>query len=216
MDEQQWDAFGEVRVIAPSRKSTRIFLIVFASLTLAGGLITLATAATGVRTMPGIRLLVIGLTLFLMGILLFTILWLWSVNARLLIGRGAVGYRNVFRRSRYWSQSQIGRVVEMAISFGWWTSSPQRGIYIFGRDGRKLVVLTPRMWPARDLRDFIEATGAPVDRRDAPVSIKAINREFPKAFGWVAQHNLATSCLIVLVTVVLLVGYMLVSAAFHH
>jgi hypothetical protein len=216
MDEQQWDAFGEVRVIAPRRKSTRIFLIVFASLTVIGGLITLATAAAGVRTMPGIRLVAIGLTLFLMSILVFGILWLWSVNARLLIGRGAVGYRNVFRRSRYWSRGQIGRVVEMAISYGWWTSSPQRGIYIFGIDGRQLVVITPRMWHANDLRDFIEATGVPIDRRGAPVSIKVVKREFPKAFGWVAQHNLAAGCLIALVTVVLVVGYLLVSAAFHH
>ena len=216
MDEQQWDAFGPVRVVAPSRKSIRFFLIVFASLTFAGGLITLATAATGVRTMPGIRLLAIGLTLFLMGMLIFTILWLWSANARLLIGRGAVGYRNVFGRRRFWPEGEISRVVEMAISYGWWTSSPQRAIYIFGLDGRKLVVLTPRMWQANDLRDFIEATGVPIDRRDAPVSIKAVKREFPKAFGWVAKHSLAASCLIVLITVALVVGYVLVSAVFHH
>jgi hypothetical protein len=212
MAEQGLDAVGEVRVIVPTSKGTRPVLIVLGSLTGVGGLITLTTVTTGVRTFGASRVLGTGLVMLASGGLFFTILWLWSLNARLLIGQGAVGYRNIFRRSRFWSRGEVGRVVDMAISHGW-TSQAQRAIYLFGLDGRQLVVLTPRMWDARDMRDFIDGTGVQLEVRGAPVSATAIRREFPKAFGWAAQHNLIAGCITSLVAGALVVGgYALVSA----
>jgi hypothetical protein len=217
MAAEESDGVGGFRVIVPSSKATRIFLLVFGSLTIIGGLITLTLGTNGVRTIEGIRLLGTGLTMLASGALFFMILWLWSVNAALLIGQGVVGYRNIFRRREFWSPGEIGRVVEMAISYGWWTSQPQRAIYLFGLDGRQLVVLTPRMWNANDLRDFIDATGIQPEVRDAPVTAKALRREFPKGFGWVAQHNLIAGCITSLAAVALVVGgYVLVRALFSR
>ena len=73
------------------------------------------------------------------------------------------------------------------------------------------------MWNANDLRDFIDATGIQPEVRDAPVTAKALRREFPKGFGWVAQHNLIAGCITSLAAVALVVGgYVLVRALFSR
>ena len=106
MAAEESDGVGGFRVIVPSSKATRIFLLVFGSLTIIGGLITLTLGTNGVRTIEGIRLLGTGLTMLASGALFFMILWLWSVNAALLIGQGVVGYRNIFRRREFWSPAR--------------------------------------------------------------------------------------------------------------
>lgn len=215
MTEQRWDSAEEFRVIAPSTKTTRTLLIVLAFLTAVGGLITFTFFANGVRTTRAIQFLGTGLVMLAAGFLFVMILWLWSANARLLIGRSAVGYRSIFRRSRFWSQGEIAHIVDMAIDHGW-TSRPQRGFYFLGLDGTQLFVLTPRAWHANDLKDFIEATGVHVDYREAPVKAKAVRREFPKAFGWGAEHVvLATSITMVAAVGLVVAGYVVVSAWLH-
>jgi hypothetical protein len=201
MPEQLWDAAGEFRVVAPSTKSTRIFLVVFGAMTGIGGLITLTIFPRGEWTIAGGRVLGYGLVMVIMGGLAVGFLLLWSANARLLIGRGAVGYRSSLRRTRFWSTGDIGRVVDMALDYGRMTQTGQRAIYIFGPDGKRLLALTPRMWNANDLRDFIEATGVQLDRRDAPVPIKTARREFPKGFTWGSQHMLTMGCLLTLAVI---------------
>jgi hypothetical protein len=211
MAEQHWDAAGEVRVIAPSTNSVRIFFVAFGSITVIGGLITLITVAHGVRTLAGTRALGSGLIMLVMGGLAFVTMWMWSGNARLFIGRGTVGYRNILRRSRFWSRGEIGHVLDMAVNHGW-TSQTQRGLYFLGMDGRLLLALTPRMWDAKDLNDFIDATGGRLDQRSAPVPAKAVRREFPAAFGWGFQHVLLATGLTMAVAVMLAIaGYVLLS-----
>ena len=201
MPEQIWDAAGEFRVVAPSTQSTRIFLVVFGAMTAIGGLITLTIFPRGEWTIAVSRGLAYGLVMLIMGGLAFVFLLLWSANARLLIGRGAVGYRSALRRTRFWSTGEIGRVVDMALDYGRMTQTGQRAIYCFGPDGKRLLALTPRMWNANDLRDFIEATGVQLDRRDAPVPIKAARREFPMGFTWGSQHMLTMGCLLTLAVI---------------
>jgi hypothetical protein len=215
MAEQQWDAAGDLRVIAPSTKAIRVFMLLLGFPTALGCLITVISLANGVRTLATSRGLDTGLVLLLLGGLFLLGMWLWSANVRLLIGRGTVGYRNILRRSRFWSRGEIGGIVDMAINYGR-TSQPQRGFYFFGLNGRKLFVLTPRVWHANDLRDFIDATGVEVDHRDAPVPAKAVRREFPNAFGWDTEHvTMATLITMTAAVVVVIGGYMLVSTLFH-
>src|SRR6266852_6907473 len=138
-------------------------------------------------------------------------MWLWLINVRLLIGPGAVGYRNFFGRSRFWSRAEMDRVVSMAVSYGK-SSQPLRAIYCFGIDGRRLLALNVRAWQPDDLKDFIEATGRALDVRDAPIPAKDARREFPNAFGWGAQHVMLMTSLTMLGAVLLAVaGYVLVS-----
>jgi hypothetical protein len=215
MQEHVWDAAGEFRVIAPSTKAIRTLLAVLGSFTALGALITFTTVARGAWTVPASRAFGTGLTMLLIGGLFFVFLWLWSANVRLLIGQQRVGYRNFFRRNHFWSKGEIDRAVDMAVSYGR-TSNPQRGIYFFGPDGRRELVLSSRVWHAQDLKDFVDATGLRLDYRDAPVKAKDARREFPKAFGWAAQHNFIAGCsAMVLAVGLVLGGYALLLAVFH-
>jgi hypothetical protein len=215
MQEQVLDGAGEFRVIAPSTRTTRTILAVLAFFTAVGAFMTLTTAARAGWTMAAARALGTGLTFFLLGILFFTFIWLWSANVRLLIGHGAVGYRNIFRRSDFWYLGQVDRVVDMAISYAG-TSQPQRAIYLFGLDGKRLLVLSSRAWQAQDLKDFVDATGVQLDFREAPIKAKDARREFPKAIGWAGQHVYVTTGITMVAAVGLVVGgYALLPALAH-
>ncbi len=205
-----------VRVVAPNTRTIRIIMFVFAFVTALGGFITLIFIAKGIRTLATSSGLDAGLVLVLIGGLFLMIMGLWAANVRLMIGPEAVGYRNIFRWSRFWSRGEVGRIVDMAISYRWTSQHPQRGLYFFGANGRRLFVLSPRAWRAGDLRDFIDATGVNVDYRDAPVPAQAARREFPNGFGWDSEHVMPTTLITMAAAVVLVIwGYMLVSALFH-
>lgn len=213
MQEEIEHGAGEFRLIAPSTKTTRAALVLLAFCAAFGALITLTTAARGTWSMGTARALGTGLTFFLMGGLMFIFIWLWSANVRLLIGRGSVGYRNIFRRRHIWYPGEIDRVVDMAINYGR-TSQPQRAFYLFGLDGKRLLVLSSRAWKAPDLKDFVDATGVQLDHRNTPVKAKDdARREFPRAFGWASQHVLMATGITMLAAVGLAVGgYALLSA----
>jgi hypothetical protein len=214
MAERHWEAAGEFRAVAPSARTIRNLMLLLAVLGVFGGLITLLGLARGGIALVSNRALGYGLVLLLTAGLLFVGLSLWSANVRLLIGRGTVGYRDIFRRSRFWSHGEIDRIIDMAIIYGR-SSQPQRGFYLFDLNGKRLLVLSQRAWPAKDLTDFIGATGVHVDYRDAPVPVKEISREFPNAFGWGARHvMMATVMTMAAATAFAIVGYVVVSATF--
>jgi len=204
MAEQNWDSIGDLRVISPSTKSTRIFLVVFGLMTAIGALVTQATIAHGVQTMAATNVLGIGLIMLVFGALFLLALLIWSVNSRLFIGRGKVGYRTIFRRRRQWSRGEISRVLDLAIDYGW-TSQPQRALYFLGQEGQRLFTLTPRMWHASDLSEFVDASGAPVDRREAPARAKALKRDYPNAFRWDGQNLALATLMTVAIAVVLVI-----------
>jgi len=173
-----------------------------------GAALTLANLAA--RTNFG-RSFATGATLLIIGALGLIGMWLWLINVRLLIGQGVVGYRNFFGRSRFWSGVEIDRVVSMAVSYGK-SSQPVRAIYCFGIDGKRLLALNVRAWRPDDLNDFVEATGRPLDLRDAPIRVRDARRELPHAFGWGAQHVMLLTSLTMLGALVLAVAvYVLAS-----
>lgn len=176
-----------------------------------------AAAAFGaVLTVVGLvstggRTLAMGATLLITGLLGLIGMRLWLTNVRLLIGQGVVGYRDFFGRTRIWPRGEIDRIVSMAVSYGK-SSQPVRAIYCFGSDGRRLLALNVRAWPPDDLKDFVDATGRPVDFRDAPITAKDARLEFPNAFGLGSQHVMLLTSLTMLGAVILAVtGYVLVS-----
>jgi hypothetical protein len=72
--------------------------------------------------------------------------------------------------------------------------------------------LNVRAWPPDDLKDFVEATGRPLDFRDAPITARDARHEFPNAFGWGAQHvTLLTSFTMLGAVVLAVTGYVLAS-----
>jgi hypothetical protein len=208
MPGQAWNALGGFTAVAPGSKTIQLTMRLLGAVTAVGAVLTLAVLATrgGIagRGLMAPFLLIIGA-------LGFTGMWLWLRNVRLLIGRGAVGYRNFFGRSRFWSSDEIDHIVNMAVSYRR-SAQPLRGIYCFGPDGRRLLALNTSAWPAEELKAFIEATGRPVDFRDAPVAAKDARREFPKAFGWDTEHiTLMTILTMVGAAVLAVAGYVIVS-----
>jgi hypothetical protein len=209
---QVQDGAGELRIIAPNTTTVRILIAVLAFLTVLGALITFAYIARGTWTMASARVLGTGLILFVMGGLFLIFLWMWSANTRLLIGQGKVGYRNIVRRDHFWYRGEIARAIEMAVSYAW-TSPANYGLYVFGLDGKRLLVLSSVAWHAEDLKDFVAAAGVQLERRGAPVKVKDARREFPNGFSWVAQHTFIAGCSAMLVaTGLAIAGYALWSA----
>jgi len=207
MPEQVWDAAGEFRVAAPSRKSTRAILIVLGAITAIGGVITVVTVPRGASTVAATNAIGYGLTMLVAGGFFFVFVLIWSANVRLLIGRGAVGYRDGLRRNHFWSGGEISHIVEMSLDYGWMTQTGQRGLYCFGLDGRRLLVLSTFAWKADDLRDFVEATGVALDVRARPVRVRTASREFPKGFSWASRHILAMGCLLSIAVVGVVIAF---------
>ncbi len=104
-----------------------------------GALLTLSFLATE-GGLAG-RGAAMALTLLISGALGLIGMWLWLTNVRLLIGQGAVGYRNMFGRTRFWSGGEIDRIVSLAVS----TESPRsrcaRSI-AFGWGGEHIMLTT--------------------------------------------------------------------------
>jgi hypothetical protein len=204
-----WGAPGGFRAVRPGSKLIQWTQRLLAVVTV-GAILTLTVLATrsgvagrGPAMAPSL--------LIIIGVLGFSGMWLWLRNIRLLIGQRMVGYRNVYGRSRFWSGGEIDHVVSMAVRYRK-SSTPLRGIYCFGPDGRRLLALNVSAWPPEDLKAFVEATGRPLDFRDAPITAKDARREFPKAFGWDTQHITLMTILTMLGAAVLAVaGYVVVS-----
>src|SRR5260370_21455210 len=205
MAERHGEVAGDFRPVAPSARAIRSLMILLAVLGAFGGLITLLGVARGGTTLASNRALGYGLVLLLAAGLFFVGLSLWSANVRLLIGRGTVGYRNIFRRRRFWSPGEIARIVDMAIIYGR-SSKPQRGFYLFDLNGKRLLVLSQLSWPAKDMTDFIRATGVQVHFRAAPVPVKEISREIPNAFEWGARHVMVATVITMAAAMPLAIG----------
>lgn len=212
--EQLRDGAGELRTIAPNTTTVRIVLAVLAFLTVLGALITFTYIARGTWTMASARVLGTGLIFFVMGGLFLIFLWMWSANTRLLIGQGKVGYRNILRRNHLWHRGEIDRAIEMAVSYAW-TSPANYGLYLFGLDGKRLLVLSSVAWHAQDLKDFVAAAGIQLEHRDAPVKVKDARREFPNGFSWVAQHTFIAGCSALVIAVGLAIAGAALWSAVH-
>ena len=147
------------------------------------------------------RSLAYSATFLVSGALGFAVTFAWQNNVRLLIGQGEAGYRNIFRRTRVWTRGEVSRAIEMAIAYGT-TSTPRRAIYLFDGEGMRVLVLTVAAWTTQDIGDFVRALGIPLEVRDSPVRIKDVRNEFPRAFGWGAQHVMLAT----LITMAIAVG----------
>jgi len=207
MPDRIWGAAGEFRVVSPSTKPIRAILAILAALTAIGGVITVAAVPRGPWTIAATNARGYGLTMLIAGGFFLGFLLIWSANVRLLIGRGAVGYRDGLRRSHFCAAGEISHVVDMSIDYGWMTQTGQRALYFFGLDTRRVLVLSTFAWKANDLHDFVEATGVSVDVRARPVPIKVAGREFPRGFSWGSRHILVMSCLLMFAVIGVVIAF---------
>lgn len=166
------------------------------------GLLILATSlAAGAPP----RIQSYGAVMSAIGALAVLYLMLWIRNARLLIGPGVIGQRNLIGQTTMLTTSDIGRVVIATVQYSK-NATPQRALYIIGTDGRQLMALNTKAWGEDAIGRLVEASGRNVEYRDGTISAKEFRAEFPKAVGWAALHPTLLGFLIAIVALVVALG----------
>ena len=151
------------------------------------------------------RTLGYGATMFGVGAFAAIFLWLWVRNSRLLVGPGVVGQRNLVGQASTLNTADIGHMLIASVVYSK-NSAPQRVLYVFSHDGRKLMALNTMAWGDEAMGKFIEASGKTVEYRDGAISSKEFRAEFPHAASWAAMHPTLMGSLIVVVAMGLALG----------
>jgi hypothetical protein len=146
-----------------------------------------------------------GGTLFAVGSIGVLYLWLWIRNARLLVGQGVIGQRNLVGRTTTLFTSDIGNMVIATVLYSR-NGTPQRALYVLSLDGRQLMALNTQAWGDEAIGKVVEASGKDVEYRDGTISAKAFKAEFPHAVSWAARHTTLLGALIVVVAFGLALG----------
>lgn len=176
------------------------------------GLLVLASSLA-LRLSP--RTAGFGGTLFVAGGLGALYLWLWIRNARLLVGQGVIGQRNLLGQTTTLYTSEIGRLVMATVLYSR-NATPQRVLYILSLDGRQLMALNTQAWGDEAIAKLIEASGKNVEHRDGTVSAKEFRAEFPHAVSWAAMHPNLLGALIVVVALGLALGVPIALVLIHR
>ena len=163
-------------------------------------MLTAAVAAGGPPRVQGY-----GASLFAVGALAVLYLLLWLRNARLVIGPGTIGQRNLIGQTTTIATSDIGRVVIATVRYSK-NATPQRALYVIGADGRQLMALNTRAWGDGAIGRLVEASGRNVEYRDGTISAREFRAEFPKAVGFAAMHPTLLGTLLVVVALGLGLG----------
>lgn len=142
-------------------------------------------------------------------------LWLWIRNARLVIGPGVIGQRNLIRHTTTFTTSDIAHLVVATVRYSR-NATPLRALYVIGTDGRQLMALNTKAWGDDAIGRFVEASGRNVEYRDGAISAKEFRAEFPKAMGWAALHPTLLGSLIVIVAMALALGIPIVLVLLHR
>ena len=197
---------GVYRSVPPKSKSLKSVQTLMAAICGIGGILLLVyisiDRSSSVITARGFGY---AAAMFVSGGLGFTFMWLWRRNVRLLIGAGQVGYQDIFGRRHFWLKGQIDRALDVIVIYTK-SAQPRRAIYLIGADGKRVLALNPRAWSEDDARDFIEASGAAVDRREQPINAADVRKQFPGAFGWGSQHVALGTTITIILALALAVG----------
>ena len=145
----------------------------------------------------------------------FVFLWLWLANARLLVGNQTVGFQDFLGRRRVWRAEQVARVIDVAVIYTK-QQRPQRGIYLIGSDGRRLLALNPRAWDADSLSRLVSATGRLLEFRDDPMNAWDFRREFPGAMSWAGTHVIGMTMVIMAAGVLVAIGLVFAASWLSH
>jgi hypothetical protein len=146
-----------------------------------------------------------GGTLFAIGGLGVAYLLLWLGNARLLVGSGLIGQRNLVGQTTTFQTTDVGRLLIATVVYSK-NSTPQKALYVFSRSGKVLITLNTRAWGDEAIAKIVDATGKSLEYRDAPISSREFKAEFPNAVSWAALHPTLLGGGIVIVALVLAIG----------
>jgi hypothetical protein len=146
-----------------------------------------------------------GGTLFAIGGLGVAYLLLWLGNARLLVGSGLIGQRNLVGQTTTFQTTDVGRLLIATVVYSK-NSTPQKALYVLSPSGQVLMTLNTRAWGDEAIAKIVDATGKSLEYRDAPISSREFKAEFPGAVSWAALHPTLLGGGIVIVAFTLAIG----------
>lgn len=171
-----------METIAPaSTRTIRAARSLFVIIAVIGAVLTAATLIRGQGTASTV-------VLFAIGALPAAYIQLFLANSRLLVGTDQFGYRDAFGRPHLWYASQVGRIVDVAVT-DVRDSSSRRVIYFLGLDGRRLFLINPAPWPEGTMDRLAAIAGKPLEVRPSPYTAADFKREFPLAVSWPGRHG---------------------------
>lgn len=164
--------------IAPLSTGTiRAVRSVFLLVAIIGAFLTAATLIRGQGTASTV-------VLFAIGALPVAYIQLFLANYRLLVGTDQFGYRDAFGRPHLWFASQVGRIIDVAVT-DVRNSPPRRVIYFLGLAGKRLFLINPEPWPDGAIDRLTATAGKSLEVR----SMADLKREFPTAVSWPGRHG---------------------------
>ena len=181
--------------IAPDSTRARRVLWIFGGLAIAGAIATVAGYPYRGGSPAAARPFEYGVAMLGLGAFAAAYMWLWLRNTRLLVSVDRFGLRDAFGRDQVWTPSQVGRVVDVAVSDAKGASA-RRLIYFLRPDGSRLFMLNPNAWSGNAIDRIVRATGRPLEQRPEPMTRAAFAAGFPRATTWVGRHQNVTLVLI--------------------
>jgi hypothetical protein len=113
---------------------------------------------------------------------------LWLRNARLVLGSGLIGQRDLLGRTKTHQVSDIGRLVAASVQYTSRTKA-QPVLYVLSLDGRLLMSLPFQAWGDDAIGRAVRASGKTIEYREGVIPLKAFQAEFPGAVGVLARHG---------------------------
>ncbi len=95
-----------------------------------------------------------GGTMFAIGALAVAYLLLWLRNARLLVGSGVIGERNVVGQTTVVQASDVGRLLIATVIYSK-NATPQRILYVLSPSGEALMKLNAGAWGDEAISKFV-------------------------------------------------------------
>lgn len=188
---------GDLQELAP-QSSTQLWVgFAFEG---ALGLFAGALALRGNRAGIGL-----GIVFILAGVGFPVAYWLWLANTRLLIGRGVIGYQNMFGQRRFVPTSEIRRAVRITIVYyaPRWGNRAKPALLLVGADGRCLLKLRVQRWREEAIDAFVAATGR-MPEDVGYYTTGQVAREFPGSVGFMSARTGWT--VVITVGIVIVVG----------
>lgn len=119
----------------------------------------------------------------------------------------ACGQTTMLGTLRLWPRTSLARVLSVVVLYGG-ASVPAPQWLFLDADGKRLMLLNPRIWQRADLEALTTVLGVPVEDREKPaVKVGELRRQLPGVVPWWQAHTVLLGLLAAVVVVAALVPF---------
>jgi hypothetical protein len=125
-------------------------------------------------------------------------------NARLFVDGDRFGQRTALGKVTTWPRAELMKIVAADVRYGGARAASPQWLFL-AQDGRRLMVLNPRVWKTADLDRFARSLGAVVEHVSSePIKAAELRRRFPHATPWWQAHTVLLGVIAAVVAVAVL------------